>query len=127
MSMSKALEMSGLRPDEIDYINVHGTGTSNNDLSEGLALKRVFGDTLPPFSSTKAFTGHTLGAAAGVEAVISILAIEHGLIFPNLNFSEPIVEFGVAPVTKLISRPVRTVLSNSFGFGGNNSTLVFSR
>lgn len=127
ISMSKALEMSGLKPEEIDYINVHGTGTSNNDLSEGLALKRVFGEKLPPFSSTKAFTGHTLGAAAGVEAVISILSIEHGLIFPNLNFSEPIAEFGVAPVTELISRPVKSVLSNSFGFGGNNSTLVFSR
>ncbi len=127
-SMEKALIMSGLKPSEIDYINVHGTGTSNNDLSEGVALKRFFGDQLPPFSSTKSFTGHTLGASAGIEAVFSILAIKQGLIYPNLNFRKAIQELGISPAEKLISdRTVNNVLSNSFGFGGNNSTLIFSK
>ncbi len=80
LAMHKALVMSGLQPDQIDYVNVHGTGTQNNDLSEGLALERIFKDKVPRFSSTKAFTGHTLGAAGAIEAVMSILAIRHGLI-----------------------------------------------
>ncbi|MEI6569543.1 MAG: beta-ketoacyl-[acyl-carrier-protein] synthase family protein, partial [Verrucomicrobiota bacterium] len=75
MAMSKAIAMSGLNPEDIDYINVHGTGTQNNDLSEGVAMERIFGDHEPPFSSTKGYTGHTLGAAGAVEAVISILSI----------------------------------------------------
>ncbi|HPS27803.1 MAG TPA: beta-ketoacyl-[acyl-carrier-protein] synthase family protein, partial [Bacteroidales bacterium] len=127
LAMTKALEMSGLQPHEIDYINVHGTGTGNNDLSEGVAMKRIFGENIPRFSSTKPFTGHTLGAAGGLEAVISVLAIQHKMIFPNLNFSEPIPELGFSPVVKLIENcKVGHVLSNSFGFGGNNSTLVIS-
>ena len=127
LAMTKALEVSGLQPCDIDYINVHGTGTGNNDLSEGVAMKRIFGDHIPLFSSTKPFTGHTLGAAGGVEAVISVLAIQNKLIFPNLNFLEPMPELGISPVTKL-TEPCRVenVLSNSFGFGGNNSTLIIS-
>jgi len=127
LAMTKALEVSGLQPGDIDYINVHGTGTGNNDLSEGVAMKRIFGDNIPLFSSTKPFTGHTLGAAGGVEAVISVLAIQNKLIFPNLNFSEPIPELGISPVTRLTEQgKVENVLSNSFGFGGNNSTLIIS-
>ena len=90
------MTMSGLQPEDIDYINVHGTGTGNNDLSEGMAMKRIFGDTIPLFSSTKPFTGHTLGAAGGVEAVLSVLAIQNKLIYPNLNFSEPIPELVIS-------------------------------
>lgn len=91
-------------------------------------MKRFFGDQLPPFSSTKLFTGHTLGASAGIEAVFSILAIKQGLIYPNLNFRKAIQELGISPAEKLISdRTVNNVLSNSFGFGGNNSTLIFSK
>jgi 3-oxoacyl-(acyl-carrier-protein) synthase len=128
LAMTGALAMSGLNPADIDYINVHGTGTQNNDLSEGVALERVFGTTAPPFSSTKAFTGHTLGAAGGLEAVLSVLAIQNGLIYPNLNFSVPMKELHIRPETKLIQNAdVRNVLSNSFGFGGNNSTLIFSK
>lgn len=127
-SMLKALEMSGLSTKEIDYVNVHGTGTNNNDLSEGVALKRVFGDSLPPFSSTKSYTGHTLGAAAAIEAVFSILAIENGVVFPNLNFSTVIEELAISPVVELLTeQKINNVLSNSFGFGGNNSTLIFSK
>ncbi len=127
LAMSKALAMSRLQPQDIDYINVHGTGTGNNDLSEGVAMKRIFGENIPLFSSTKPFTGHTLGAAGGVEAVLSVLAIQHKLIYPNLNFSEPIPELGISPVTTIIENAkVENVLSNSFGFGGNNSTLIIS-
>ncbi len=128
MAMSKAIEMSRLSPSEIDYINVHGTGTQNNDLSEGIAIERLFGDRVPPFSSTKAFTGHTLGASGAVESVISILSIVNNMIFPNLKFETQMKELKIKPVTELLTNiPVKRILSNSFGFGGNNSAVVFSK
>jgi len=128
LAMTKALDMSGLKPGGIDYINVHGTGTQNNDLSEGVALEKIFRGYAPVFSSTKSYTGHTLGAAGVVEAVISILSILNDSIFPNLNWETPMKELSIRPVTKLKRNvKVNTVLSNSFGFGGNNSTLVFKR
>lgn len=128
LAMAKAIGMSGLKPEEIDYINVHGTGTQNNDLSEGIAIEKIFGDKVPPFSSTKAFTGHTLGAAGAVEAVISILSIRSNCIFPNLNWKTPMKELSIRPVIKLRKNVrINNVLSNSFGFGGNNSTLAFKR
>lgn len=127
MAMKKALEKAGLRPSDVDYINVHGTGTPNNDLSEGRAMERLFEDGVPPFSSTKAYTGHTLGAAGGIEAVISLLSINHQVVFPNLNFKNRMPEINLEPVTEVkTSVSVKTVLSNSFGFGGNNTSLVFS-
>ncbi|MGE5424179.1 MAG: beta-ketoacyl-[acyl-carrier-protein] synthase family protein [Syntrophothermus sp.] len=128
MAMQKALMMSGLKTTDISYINVHGTGTANNDLSEGFAMEALFGDHVPPFSSTKPYTGHTLGAAGSVEAVISVLAINHGVIFPNLRFETPMKELKIRPVTQLQKNvAVNHVLSNSFGFGGNNSTLILSK
>jgi 3-oxoacyl-[acyl-carrier-protein] synthase-1 len=127
LSMRKALEMQNCLPEQIDYINLHGTGTPNNDLAEGNAVRKLFGTKLPYFSSTKAFTGHTLGACGGIEAVFSVLAIQNGLVFPNLNFENPIAEHGLIPETELLeNRKIKTVLSNSFGFGGNMSTLIFS-
>lgn len=127
MTMGKAIERAGIKTTDIDYINLHGTGTDNNDLSEGMALKRLFGNKIPPFSSTKSYVGHTLGAAGGIEAVFSVLSISEKLVFPNLFFSEPIEELGISPVTDIISGvSVNNVLSNSFGFGGNNTSLVFS-
>jgi 3-oxoacyl-(acyl-carrier-protein) synthase len=128
LAMTGALAMSGLDLTDISYINVHGTGTQNNDLSEGIALERIFGTEVPPFSSTKPYTGHTLGAAGAVEAVISVLAIRNGLIFPNLRFETPMKELRIRPLAKLVKgAAVSHVLSNSFGFGGNNSTLVLSK
>ncbi len=128
LAMEKALQLSSLEPEEIDYINVHGTGTQNNDLSEGIALKKIFGDKMPPFSSTKSYTGHTLGAAGAVEAVISVLSINHGILFPNLRFETPMKELNISPLTKVMKGVnVRNILSNSFGFGGNNSTLILSK
>jgi 3-oxoacyl-(acyl-carrier-protein) synthase len=127
MAMKKALEVAGLTPSEIDYVNVHGTGTANNDLSEGRAMERLFEGKVPPFSSTKAFTGHTLGAAGGIEAVYSVLAIRNKVIFPNLNFTDQMSELSISPVITLRKDVnIRHVLSNSFGFGGNNASLVFS-
>lgn len=128
LAMEKALKVSGLQSEDIDYINVHGTATPNNDLSEGRAMIRIFGEeNVPEFSSTKAFTGHTLAAAAGIEAVYSILALQNDIIFPNLNFKNKMEEFNLIPVTELKNKKINHVLSNSFGFGGNCSTLIFSK
>jgi 3-oxoacyl-[acyl-carrier-protein] synthase-1 len=127
LAIREAIKMSGLDTTAIDYINMHGTGTPNNDLSESKATVSVFGEQVPRFSSTKSFTGHTLAAAAAVEAVISILSIRENKIFPNLNFRKAIPEFQLTPVTQVTAAKVDTVLSNSFGFGGNCSSLVFTR
>lgn len=128
LAMEKAFKVSGLKPEDIDYVNAHGTATPNNDLSEGRALIRIFGeDKMPDFSSTKAFTGHTLAAAAAIEAVYSVLALQNNVIFPNLNWATPMEEFSITPVTELKHKEINHVLSNSFGFGGNCSTLLFSK
>ncbi|MDX6190517.1 beta-ketoacyl-[acyl-carrier-protein] synthase family protein [Flavobacterium sp. FlaQc-52] len=128
LAMKKAFEVSGLKPSEIDYINVHGTATPNNDLSEGRALLRIYeNENVPDFSSTKPFTGHTLAAAAAIEAVYSVLAIQNGVVYPNLNFETPMEEFDLKPHTTLKNKNIEHVLSNSFGFGGNCSTLIFSK
>lgn len=127
LAMQKAFKISGLNISEIDYINAHGTATPNNDLSEGRAIQNVFGKQAPVFSSTKPFTGHTLAAAASVEAVYSILALQNNLVFPNKNFKTPMKEFDLIPQTNLLEKPIQHVLSNSFGFGGNCSTLIFSK
>jgi len=128
LAMKTALERSGLQPADIDYINLHGTGTQNNDLAEGTAIRRLFDPVYPKMSSTKAFTGHTLGASGGIEAVFSVLAIRHGLVYPNLRFHTPMPELPFVPETAFLrDQPIRHVLSNSFGFGGNCSSLVFSK
>jgi 3-oxoacyl-(acyl-carrier-protein) synthase len=128
LAMSGALQRSRLRPADIDYINLHGTGTQNNDLSEGTAISRLFGPAYPRMSSTKSFTGHTLGASGGIEAVFSVLAVRHGLVYPNLRFKTPMTEQPLVPETAFLKDlPIRHVLSNSFGFGGSCTSLVFSK
>ena len=128
LAMKKAFDVSGLKPSQIDYINVHGTATPNNDLSEGRAILRIYEDkNVPDFSSTKPFTGHTLAAAAAIEAVYSVLAIQNSVVYPNLNFETPMEEFVLKPQTSLKNKNIEHVLSNSFGFGGNCSTLIFSK
>ncbi|MCD7975644.1 MAG: beta-ketoacyl-[acyl-carrier-protein] synthase family protein [Tannerellaceae bacterium] len=127
-AMKQALEKAGIQPGEIDYIHAHGTGIPEKDASESRAISHLFGTNIPPFSSTKPFIGHTLGAAGGVDAVLSVLSIEKGIHFPNLNFKEPVAGTGLIPVTEYKEKlPVRTVLSNSFGFGGNNTSLIFRK
>jgi len=127
LAMKTALERSGLQPADIDYINLHGTGTQNNDLAEGTAIRRLFAPRYPKMSSTKSFTGHTLGASGGIEAVFSMLAVRDGLVYPNLRFHTPMPELDLIPETTFLRDvPIRHVLSNSFGFGGNCSSLIFS-
>jgi 3-oxoacyl-[acyl-carrier-protein] synthase-1 len=126
LAMKHALEKAQLLPSAISYINAHGTGTKNNDLSESVALKNIFGAAVPPFSSTKAYTGHTLAAAGAIEAVYSIFSLQHQFILPALNFSNPIPETLLQPATELKNAAIKNILSNSFGFGGNNSSLIFS-
>lgn len=128
LAMTEALRMAGLQPSDIDYVNAHGTGTINNDESEGKALMRVFGDKMPMVSSTKSYTGHTTGASGAVEAVISILALLHDFVPANLNFSEKMDSLTFKPVSEVkIGVELRHVLSNSFGFGGNDSSCIFSK
>jgi len=128
LAMKGALAKSGLQPSDINYINLHGTGTQNNDIAEGTAIKILFEPGYPPMSSTKSFTGHTLGASGAIEAVFSVLAIRDGLIYPNLRFETQMKELPFAPATKFKKgEKINHVLSNSFGFGGNCSSLIFSK
>ena len=128
LAMKGALEKSGLKPSDINYINLHGTGTPNNDSAEGTAVKRLFDPNYPPMSSTKSLTGHTLGASGGIEAVFSVLAIKHGIIYPNLRFETQMSELPFQPETKFLKgQNLNHVMSNSFGFGGNCTSLIFSR
>jgi 3-oxoacyl-[acyl-carrier-protein] synthase-1 len=128
LAMQQALAAANINAGDIDYINLHGTGTKNNDVSEGTAIKEIFDPHYPKMSSTKSFTGHTLGASGGIEAVFSMLAIQHGFIYPNLRFTTQMKELPFAPETKFAKGfKVNHVLSNSFGFGGNCSSLIFSK
>jgi len=127
MAMKGALDKAGLQPSDIDYINLHGTGTLNNDSAEGTAIKRLFDPEYPPVSSTKSFTGHTLGASGGVEAVFSVLAIKNQIIYPNLRFETQMSELPFKPETRFMkNQHIKHVMSNSFGFGGNCTSLIFS-
>ena len=123
-AMKEALLLAGLKPADIDYINAHGTGTPNNDMSESQAMIRLFGN-VPPVSSTKPFTGHTTSASGSIEAVFCILALQHGFLPVNLNWSQP-MDNGIVPVAKPEKKMLKHVLCNAFGFGGNDSSLLIS-
>ncbi len=129
-AMRKALAMAGIEGDDIGYINAHGTSTLMNDRLETLAIKKVFGDYAYelPISSTKSMTGHLLGAAGAVEAVISVLALQHGIIPPTINYRTPDPDCDLDYVPN-VARPaaIEAVMSNSLGFGGHNASLVFRR
>ncbi|MCF0063705.1 beta-ketoacyl-[acyl-carrier-protein] synthase family protein [Dyadobacter chenwenxiniae] len=124
-SMQEAVESAGISFDRIDYVNAHGTGTLNNDEVELLGMSLLF-DEIPPFSSTKSYTGHTLGAAGAVEAVFSILSIVHDEIFASLHVETPMSSQGARAASVFSSeKKLSYALSNSFGFGGNCTSLVF--
>jgi len=125
-AMKEALEEAGIKPADVDYINAHGTGTTNNDASESQAMKRLFGDQVPPVSSTKPFTGHTTSASGSIEAVFCIMALQQGFLPVNLNWSQP-MEDGIIPVSQPTKKALKHVLCNAFGFGGNDSSLLLSK
>ena len=123
-AMRGALAAAGLAPGDVDYLNLHGTGTPGNDAAEDRAVCTVFGKTLA-CSSTKGFTGHTLGAAGGVEAAIVLLALQHGFVPASLNLRDPDPALHAHIVRETALRLLRVAASNSFGFGGSNACLVF--
>ena len=124
--MKDALALAKLDPAAIDFINAHGTGTENNDRVEGIAMLRLFGKA-PAFASTKANIGHTLGAAGAIEAVYCILNLVEQELYPGINFKEPIASVGLEPVSAYQKTALTHIMSNSFGFGGNCSSLIFSK
>jgi 3-oxoacyl-[acyl-carrier-protein] synthase-1 len=124
--MQAALKAAALEPGDIDYINLHGTGTPSNDRSESQAVTSLFGPTTP-CSSTKGATGHTLGAAGALEAVISTLAIQNGLIPGGVQTSTIDPTLTAHYIKDNRNAPIVRVLSNSFGFGGTNCSLIFGR
>lgn len=126
LAMAGALEMAGLRPQDIRYVNAHGTGTPNNDASESRALRRIFGSEMPEVSSTKAYTGHATSASGSIETVICILAMQHGFTPASLGWETPF-EGGVIPTPGHDGVRLDHVLCNAFGFGGNDSALILSR
>ncbi len=129
-AMAQALSTSGLKPEDVDYINAHGTSTELNDLCETYAIKTVFGNHAKNIniSSTKSMTGHLLGAAGGIEAVFTVKAIQEGIIPPTMNLDtpDPQCDLNYTP-HKAVKRPIRAALSNSFGFGGTNISLAFKK
>ena len=127
LAMEGALKSANLNASQIDFINAHGTGTGNNDAVESRAMQRLFLHGVPDFASTKSNIGHTLGAAGAIEAVYSILNIMYQEVYSGLNFKTPISSTSLTPVQAYSEKEIKHVLSNSFGFGGNCSSLLFSK
>ncbi|KAM0932342.1 putative beta-ketoacyl-[acyl-carrier-protein] synthase I [Dioscorea sansibarensis] len=131
LAMARALEQSGLSPNQVDYINAHATSTPLGDVAEANAIRSVFSDHATSgalaLSSTKGATGHLLGAAGSVEAIFAVLAIHHGIAPPTLNLQkpDPVFDGGFMPLSAPRKMPIRVALSNSFGFGGTNASLLF--
>jgi 3-oxoacyl-[acyl-carrier-protein] synthase II len=128
--MRMALKDAGLKPEDVDYINAHGTSTSLNDLTETIAIKKVFGGHAPkvPISATKSMTGHLLGAAGSTEAIFTLLAIRDGIMPPTINYEEPDPQCDLDYVPNVARRqPLNIAMSNAFGFGGTNATLIFKK
>lgn len=125
--MRRALLNAGVEPEEIDYINAHGTSTNLNDKYETLAIKRLFGKRAGEISisSTKSMLGHTIGAAGAIESIVTALSIKNGIITPTVNYEtpDPILDLDYTP-NEARTRSIRTAISNSFGFGGHNGTVV---
>ena len=126
LAMKEAIENAKLEISDIDYINAHGTGTPNNDFSESQAVKRIWGDNIPPISSTKSYTGHTTSASGSIELVLCLLALEKQFTPINLNWSKK-SDGVIIPVTENNKTEIQNILCNSFGFGGNDSSLIISK
>lgn len=127
LAMREALKKAQLTPDDIGYVNTHGTGTENNDAVELYALSELFGSP-PPFNATKSYTGHLLGAASAAELVFSIMSLINNELYPSLHCAQPIRAYNASPIKSYSSNvPLSHVLSNSFGFGGNCTSLICSK
>lgn len=126
-AMERALSSANLNASQIDYINAHGTGTPNNDQTESFAFSRVF-EKVPPYNSTKSYTGHTLAASGAIEAIYSLLSIQHSELYPSLQCMEPIEDFEFKPIDRFQKNiEIEHVMSNSFGFGGNCTSIILSK
>lgn len=126
-AMELALRSAKLKADQIDYINAHGTGTPNNDRTEAYAFSQVFRQ-VPPFNSTKSYTGHTLAASGAIESIFSLLSLTHSELYPSLQCNEPIEEFEFKPIDRYKKNSeIQHVMSNSFGFGGNCTSIILSK
>ncbi|MCX5859429.1 MAG: beta-ketoacyl synthase N-terminal-like domain-containing protein [Proteobacteria bacterium] len=125
-AMREAIIDAGLAIEDIDYINLHGTGTIDNDAAETTAIKKLFGKTIPELSSLKGMTGHSLGAAGAIDAAVCALGLEQGIVPANAGFREADPRIGISPRPQPHFRPLHRLLSNSFGFGGNNAALVIT-
>ncbi len=119
---------AGIEPAEVDYVNTHGTSTIHGDVAEVKAMRQVFGDDVPPFSSTKSMTGHGIGAAGGLEMIFCLGMMDKGFVAPSINIEtpDPAIE-GLPVVTEARDHKLATVMSNNFGFGGTNATMVIRR
>ena len=128
LAMSNAIDDAEINISDVDYINAHGTSTPLGDVAETVALKSVFGDSVPQISSTKSMTGHTLGAAGAIESIFCIKTINNGIIPPTINLDnpDPLCDLNYTPLVS-IEKDVTIAMNNSFGFGGTNSTLVFKK
>ena len=126
-AMQRALERGQLQPDEIDFVSAHGTATPDNDAMETRALKQLFGDRIPPFASVKRFFGHTLAASGAIKAVLAVQSLREQAVPGTPGFEVADEKLGLEPVKEFRAQPVSRILSNSFGFGGNNVALVFER
>jgi 3-oxoacyl-(acyl-carrier-protein) synthase len=126
-AMTRALDAAGLRPGDVQYVNAHGTGTLDNDVTEAKAIVQRFGAELPRVSSTKRFFGHTLAAAGAMEAMVCVMALERQRVPVNLGLRRADPEIGFVPVQETTGAALDAVMSNSMGFGGNNCALVFAR
>jgi 3-oxoacyl-[acyl-carrier-protein] synthase-1 len=123
-----AMEMGKVKPEDVDYVNAHATSTPVGDGFEAQAIHSVFGDNGPLVSSTKSMTGHECWMAGASELVYSLLMMEHGFVAPNINFSQPdehSAKLNIA--TRTVDKELKTIVSNSFGFGGTNSTLIIRK
>jgi 3-oxoacyl-[acyl-carrier-protein] synthase II len=127
-AMQLAIKDAGLAPEDIGYVNAHGTSTETNDKTETLAIKKAFGNRNVPVSSTKSMIGHTLGAAGAIEAAATVLAVHYGILPPTINYEtrDPECDLDVVP-NKARAVKIEAAISNSFGFGGQNGVLVFSK
>ncbi|MBK6265311.1 beta-ketoacyl-[acyl-carrier-protein] synthase family protein [Marivirga sp. S37H4] len=127
LAMQKAMEMTNCNPEDIGYLNAHGTATPNNDLTEGIAIKKIFNNHPLSFSSTKSMTGHTLAAAGVIESILSILAMNNSFLIPNVNFEETMPEHQMMPVSAPEDKEINHVLTNAAGMGGYCSSLLYSK